>query len=264
MVRGRRKPTAMGLGGYWTAGQFRASISHRPRRHNVRPGGGWAITTPVLPAPPPVFPAKGDSCITGIPANAGIHGGRRGAGASPHKAVAPATHAQLRKGLRKREPTWRGTAGRPPPLMTLPTQRTQPAPTEPSRSDPSSPHHPPPRHSRAGGNPRGEGRRGGPPQSRRAGDCHPALATTEHMPYTPPSTPANTRRSLCSGAAKLSHDVLLLSEKVRGGGPSVPRRCFAGRGPRRGRGAQPPCLPQRRRWGAWCTPLPALRDADQV
>ena len=88
------------------------------------------------------------------------------------------------------------------------------------------------------------------------------VAQTEHMLYTLPSTPADERRSLCSGAAKLSHDVLLLSEKVRGGGPSVPRRSYAGRGPRRGRRARSACPPQRRRWVAWChSPLPALRDA---
>ena len=83
-------------------------------------------------------------------------------------------------------------------------------------------------------------RRGFPPQSRRASDCHPPppLAPTEHMPYTLPSTPAEERRSPCSGAAKLSHDVLPLSEKVRGAGRSVPRQSYAGRGPRRGRRAR--------------------------
>ena len=70
------------------------------------------------------------------------------------------------------------------------------------------------------------------------------------MPYTLPNTPAEERRSLCSGAAKHSKDVLPLSEKVRGSGPSVLRRCHAGRGPRRGRRVRPPCPPQRRRWGA--------------
>ena len=51
MVHGRRKPTATGLGGCWTVRQVGASISHRPGRHNARPGAGCAITNPVLPAP---------------------------------------------------------------------------------------------------------------------------------------------------------------------------------------------------------------------
>ena len=205
MVRGRRKPTATGLGGCWTAGHVGASISHRPGRHNARPGAGWAITTP-RPSP-----------------------------------AAPVIHAPTRRhcfeiGV-----------------------------------------HLPQRHSRAGGNP-GEGGAALPPRGRRASDREPTVAGCRGgippsairplpqqniCPTLPPAhQDQDTRRSPCSGAAKLSHDVLPLSEKVRGGGPSVPRRCYAGRGPWRGRRVRPPCPPQRRRWVAWCKPLPALRDAD--